>query len=440
MAKARIFGTITKAEENEDGTLTVSGIASTETRDSDGEVFTAECMKAAIPDYMRFGAVREMHQPIAAGTALAMETDEKGVTHLEALVVDPVTIKKVQTGVLKGFSIGGNVPPGGRDAKNRKIIHKLNLTEVSLVDRPANPDAVIELVKFEGGNDPEEPVDKTEDTAAKAEGQGETQDTVKKGLYGVSRFADLLESLGYQVSSAQSESEWEGDNSPVPARMREWLAEGAEILKAMAAEEVEELLASLKPKGSPDVVVMAEMAAKAEKAEKAEAPAGDVVEKKGAKFSKATKEAFSAFKKAHDEFMKALDMDADSDGDEAGDNDGDKDGKKEKADTPAGDDVVAKAAGLQDAVAKLEGEKADLVRKNADLEAELDRVNKGVQGIREQLEAKGVLRVVDKADDDAKAKKDNVKKSKEAGSVPATPLEAIRQVHAAGGTILNPRA
>ena len=115
---------------------------------SDGEVVKADAVRQAIPDYMRFPAVREMHQPIAAGTALAMNVDDEGLTHLEAHVVDPTSVKKVEAGVLKGFSLGGNVTK--RDPKNRKTITGIGLTEVSLVDRPANPDAVLELVKFDG--------------------------------------------------------------------------------------------------------------------------------------------------------------------------------------------------------------------------------------------------------------------------------------------------
>lgn len=146
----RVFGQLSKVEERPDGTLLVTGIASSESVDHDGEVIRASAIKAAIPGYMKFGAIREMHQPIAAGRAVAIEVGEDGNTYLEALIVDAGSVKKVKTGVLKGFSIGGRVPPGGRNGANPKVIEKVNLSEISLVDRPANPDAVIQLFKAEG--------------------------------------------------------------------------------------------------------------------------------------------------------------------------------------------------------------------------------------------------------------------------------------------------
>lgn len=145
---ARLFGQIEKVEEQPDGTLIVSGVASTEARDSQKEIVTAGAMKASIPDYMKFGAVREMHQPSAAGTALGMEVDADGITRIEAHVVDPNAVAKVKANVYKGFSIGGAVT--SRDKVDKTIITGMNLIEVSLVDRPANPEAVIDMWKADG--------------------------------------------------------------------------------------------------------------------------------------------------------------------------------------------------------------------------------------------------------------------------------------------------
>lgn len=139
------YGEISKIEAQEDGTLNVWGVASSESEDSDGETITAAAMKAALPDYMRFGAVREMHQPKAAGTALAVEVGDDGVTKICAHIVDSEAIRKVNAGVYKGFSIGGRVT--ARDELKKTTITGLRLTEISLVDRPANPDAVITCYK-----------------------------------------------------------------------------------------------------------------------------------------------------------------------------------------------------------------------------------------------------------------------------------------------------
>ena len=40
------------------------------------EAPTVETMKAALPDYLKFGAVREMHQAKAAGTAIEAEVQD----------------------------------------------------------------------------------------------------------------------------------------------------------------------------------------------------------------------------------------------------------------------------------------------------------------------------------------------------------------------------
>lgn len=56
-------------------------------------------------------------------------------------------MKKVNAGVYKGFSIGGKVT--GRDELKKTTITGLKLVEISLVDRPANQEAVYTLVKFE---------------------------------------------------------------------------------------------------------------------------------------------------------------------------------------------------------------------------------------------------------------------------------------------------
>lgn len=142
----RFYGEIKKTIANDDGTLIVSGVASSESIDSDGEVILSSAIAEAIPEYMKFGAVREMHNNSACGTALSMMViNDK--TMFEALVVDPIAVKKINLGVYKGFSIGGKITR--RNPVNNNIIEGLKLVEVSLVDRPANPESVFTMVKFE---------------------------------------------------------------------------------------------------------------------------------------------------------------------------------------------------------------------------------------------------------------------------------------------------
>lgn len=139
------FAPISKMESQDDGTLKVWGIASSECVDNDGEIITAAAMKAALPDYMKWGAVREMHQPIAAGTCLEIEVNDAGQTVICAHVVNESSITKIRNNVLKGFSIGGTTL--STDPLKKTTITGLKLNEISLVDKPANPEAAITLWK-----------------------------------------------------------------------------------------------------------------------------------------------------------------------------------------------------------------------------------------------------------------------------------------------------
>jgi len=144
-----LYGAIQKIEPQDDGTVRVHGIASSEVVDDQGEIVRADAMRAAIPDYMRFPALREMHQLSAAGTTLEAEVGDDGATRIVAHVVDPIAVAKVRSQVYRGFSIGGRVTE--REAGNPKAIAGLVLNEISLVDRPANPEAILDCWKAAAG-------------------------------------------------------------------------------------------------------------------------------------------------------------------------------------------------------------------------------------------------------------------------------------------------
>jgi hypothetical protein len=413
----RFFVPLLKVEDGDDGTLKVSGIASSEAKDRSDETITADAMRKALPDFFAHGTgnLREMHQLNAAGTVDEASVDEDtNKTLISTTVVDPIAVLKVRTGVYKGFSVGGRVLE--RDPKNRKIITKISLNEISLVDRPANPEAVIDLWKADGvqpgmiespeaaltkikidsrhdlktalrsyarNSDPlikahiieratslqaedflpegwrttekaddmsqkqadalgktvtpaatnfhnpapsgqehvqhapvaaaaafakadavlvgmaesaasvaaagavaaptaediakaaaadaalakpeppaapaapvvAEPAQAAIDPVAKAEASIAALETavsgaqsLAKGMYAVSSFADVLQSIAYLASSAEYEAEMEGDNSLIPAKLRAWLANGAEVFKEMAKEEIDELVAMVNTK------------------------------------------------------------------------------------------------------------------------------------------------------------------------------------------------
>jgi len=127
--------------KRDDDERMVYGYASTADEDSQGDRIDVQAMADALPDYMRFGNIREMHQASAVGKAIKADVDAKG-TYLSAKIVDDVAWKKVKEGVYNGFSIGGRVTK-----REGASIKGIKLVEISLVDRPANPATTFDLYK-----------------------------------------------------------------------------------------------------------------------------------------------------------------------------------------------------------------------------------------------------------------------------------------------------
>ena len=143
-----VYADILKYDDNGDGTLTVYGKATDDSLDIDQQICDEAWLSKAMPDwFMTGGNIREQHSNIAAGVAKEYEAKADG-HYISALVVDPVSVKKVQNRVLRGFSIGIKSPRVVRDQKaaNGRIIDG-QIVEVSLVDRPANPNCQLVLAK-----------------------------------------------------------------------------------------------------------------------------------------------------------------------------------------------------------------------------------------------------------------------------------------------------
>lgn len=435
MKLKKIYADIAKIEDEEDGTIKVWGYASTDGQDSDGETITADAMKAALPDYMKWGAVREMHQPKAAGTAIEAEVGDDGKTWFGAHIVDSEAVKKVKANVYKGFSIGGKVT--SRDELQKTTITGLRLVEVSLVDRPANPEAVITVMKAEDLDDAADApsaVDQLADllnkgeitaerllelakgTDASADGAAdpapaddkmasETADDLQKGMYGVSRFASVLYDLSYICSDAEWESQNEGDNSPIPAALRDWLAQGLALLQAMTKEECDELVASLQASATAT----------------AKAAGTDDLRKAGARYSKQTK---AVLKAAHDACRaadKALaDLGYDKDGDDDSDKSADVDDLRKVADAH---DAIVKACA---ATGCPEGAiVADWIVKLGDRVKELEA---------QPAPGKALLKAIEKGQDvgDAPQREEVAPVRKADGSIDDA-ATLLKKIHATGG-------
>ena len=116
MAVLQVYlANITKAERDADGDLIVTGKATGPDLDSDSQICDPEWLKTAMPAWMKWGNLREMHQPIAAGIGLELEADGDS-WNLRSQVVDANTIKKIEAKVLKGYSIGIKSPRVVKDA------------------------------------------------------------------------------------------------------------------------------------------------------------------------------------------------------------------------------------------------------------------------------------------------------------------------------------
>jgi hypothetical protein len=146
------YAAIIKQEKQADGSLLVYGKATSDALDIDEQICYDAWLKTAMPQWFKSGGnIREQHSSIAAGVAKEYEAKEDG-HYIQALVVDPTSVKKVEAGVLKGFSIGIKSPRIVRDTKavNGRIIDG-QIVEISLVDRPANPSCQLVLAKSVDG-------------------------------------------------------------------------------------------------------------------------------------------------------------------------------------------------------------------------------------------------------------------------------------------------
>ena len=149
---ANSYAAIIKQEKQDDGSLLVYGKATDDSLDIDQQICDDVWLSSAMPEWFKSGGnIREQHSSIAAGVAKEYEAKADG-HYISALVVDPISVKKVESGVLKGFSIGIKSPRVVRDQKaaNGRIIDG-QIVEISLVDRPANPNAKLMLAKSVDG-------------------------------------------------------------------------------------------------------------------------------------------------------------------------------------------------------------------------------------------------------------------------------------------------
>lgn len=132
---------------------TVSGFATLDNVDKHGDIVDTS---ASLNAFTRFrGNIREMHQPIAVGKVVSFTQkdyyDAKTKKNYSGVFVDVYVSKgaqdtweKVLDGTLSGFSIGGSINKTDTVLDSEevdgpvRVIKDYDLTELSLVDNPAN--------------------------------------------------------------------------------------------------------------------------------------------------------------------------------------------------------------------------------------------------------------------------------------------------------------
>lgn len=139
----------------------VSGFATLDNVDSQGDIVLAEASAKAFARGR--GNLREMHDKVAVGRIVDFKEDEyfdkatgefyKGV-YVTAYISKgaPNTWEKVLDGTLTGFSIGGEILDADNEItkngeSNIRIIKDFDLTELSLVDNPANGLANVDSIQ-----------------------------------------------------------------------------------------------------------------------------------------------------------------------------------------------------------------------------------------------------------------------------------------------------
>ena len=180
----------------------VWGWASTEKKDLQKEVMKSAAVEAALPDYMEWKNIREMHRPSAVGVAKTAEMRDLGGNQGEGLwlgahITDDTAWAKCipdedGDATYKGFSIGGE-----KLAKVGNEITEVRIVEISLVDRPANPECKIEVVKVASA--PEDDVTHPEDIGGES-GHIEESYTVPAGMLN-----KLLSAMGIEKAAKRKD-------------------------------------------------------------------------------------------------------------------------------------------------------------------------------------------------------------------------------------------
>ena len=229
----QVYFDISKMDEEQQ---IVEGYASRPGPDSQGEeIASGAWTPEVLAEYMKFPTLRAQHDKThVAGTVLSLEPRKQGL-YARAHVIDPIDWLKVKGKAYPGFSIRGKVAK--RDPKNKKKITEMeSLEEISLVDKPAQKESLIEVIKL----------DDLKEVAPVGFKSG--ADVIEKSLWNLRDLTQVLASLKSVYDTSVAEEIYEQDeDSTLPDGLAQALNLIGTLVVDMTNEETGELLESVMP-------------------------------------------------------------------------------------------------------------------------------------------------------------------------------------------------
>jgi hypothetical protein len=172
---------------------------------------------------------------IAATEELAKLLNDGAVkaTDLLAVAKRDFTTKERATAAKDGAAM----PDGSFPIENLEDLHNAIQAVGRAKDESAAKAHIITRAKALGATDELPASWSAKEKAADGE--------LKKGMWNVQDFSNVLCSIASIAQGAQYDLESEGDGSPIPKQLRQWVADGISIFKDMAKEEADEMMESL---------------------------------------------------------------------------------------------------------------------------------------------------------------------------------------------------
>lgn len=141
-------------DRGQDGTLIIRGYFTSDNKDEAGDIITRGATERALPKYKRWGNIRFMHLPRPVAKVLRIGSED-GLdwNEVEIKVIDPEAVFMVEQGLLNALSVGILIRWEDLDfmEDGGMLINDYMLAEISLVDHPANYDAMLKDVPVSEG-------------------------------------------------------------------------------------------------------------------------------------------------------------------------------------------------------------------------------------------------------------------------------------------------